>query len=70
LSLSRLFSVVFQWSVAVGQRGALPAAARRRGGLTIDEVSGAIAARKKEAKGSPTKLAIAMLNETPEKVSA
>jgi hypothetical protein len=50
------------------------------GGLTIDEVSGAIAARKKEAKGSPTKLAIAALDiaaldiatieETPEKVSA
>jgi hypothetical protein len=29
-----------------------------------------LAARKKEAKGSLTKLAIAMLNETPEKVSA
>ena len=50
------------------------------GGVTIDEVSGAIAARKKEAKGSPTKLAIAALDiaaldiatieETPEKVSA
>jgi EAL domain-containing protein (putative c-di-GMP-specific phosphodiesterase class I)/GGDEF domain-containing protein len=50
------------------------------GRLTIDEVSGAIAARKKEAKGSPTKLAIAALDiaaldiatieETPEKVSA
>jgi hypothetical protein len=53
---------------------------RAPGGLTIDEVSGAIAARKKEAKGSPTKLAIAALDiaaldiatieETPEKVSA
>jgi EAL domain-containing protein (putative c-di-GMP-specific phosphodiesterase class I)/GGDEF domain-containing protein len=38
--------------------------------LTIDEVSGAIAASKKEAKGSPMKLAIAMLMESPERVSA
>ena len=38
--------------------------------LTIDEVSGAIAASKKEAKSSPTKLAIAMLMESPERISA
>jgi EAL domain-containing protein (putative c-di-GMP-specific phosphodiesterase class I)/GGDEF domain-containing protein len=38
--------------------------------VTIDEVSGAIAARKKEAKSSPTKLAIALPMEAPERVSA